>query len=798
MALKPIRKIMFDPNARNGDGDFTVQDGTPFERPAPPARAGVVGAVKFQTPQLPPRPASQRREGGRDPAFISSNSIKKNGRLKTSEIFEEPAIRALDEKQQQAFLGVPSSVFKKLKEKDSSIDGYLADQIAVTTFGKHPIDIWGDVWLDEQILNPQKNNKPPGILTQREEEVLDLRATGLNNTEISKRLGISDERVRQIKLSALKKRDQFSLMEDDEIDRKVKPQTARSVATSIFLDTGTSPTGLLGRMTSDDPIDDPMFESPQEREDREQAFGDFIIQNYFEPWEQDFNTREGRNPTEQEYLDYINSLILEDVAEEFELETGIPGWGLEIDEEGNAFTAEWAHAGFNSEKEYNDWFDGPVSDIIKETRPGKTQGSLFDDRKWEDYRESVTYTTYGGDQDLITRNSEQHQKFSEWTANRDWEQFHNSHFDWWAFPIDEASNTYGQQFAIPPETITKLRADQDFQKKLSENLTNAARAYGWDISGKKWIGDDTRDENQVPGSLAQIRLYKMARSALVLGHCSHFRSLQRMYDNLTSFGWYKGQDEGFWSKDHPCTEAGSNIIRSMGGDKPQNVTGAMAAGDVIAARKKRLASVKKKMMKSLPTLLKNNEVLPFDAGDKDNYDRLRKMGASVKSAKLATSKTPISLSEFADPIVATSNCFDASAMFGGLLIQKDIAKQGEVWLREVGAPGYADDAGTHYVVHIGPKNSKDAIIVDLTLRQFLPVADFPWIGTVQEYKESGYKTRANDLDEMNWNINNPGDEQVGWPPIGARFEEINPDGSTKMAGLYFGVPYTDGDLDEKK
>jgi len=797
MALKPIRKIMFDPNAKNGDGDFTVQDNTAFERPDP-RRSGVVGAVKFQTPQLPPRPASQRREGGGGPAFISPNSIKKNGRLKTSEIFEEPAIKALDEKQQLAFLGVSSSVLKKLKEKDSSIDGYLADKIAITTFGKHPIDIWGDLWLDEQILNPQKNNKPPRILTQREEEVLDLRATGLNDTQISKRLGISGERVRQIKLSALKKRDQFSLIEDDEIDRKIKPQTARSVATSIFLDTGTSPTGLLGRMTSDDPIDDPMFESPAEREDREQAFGDFVTETLLAPWEQSFSEREGRNPTENEFLDHIDSLKLDEVASDFELETGISAWGLEFDEEGNAFTAEWAHAGFASEDEYDQWFDGPMSDIIGETRPGKTQGSLFDDNKWEDYRESAQYTTYGGDQDLITRNSEQHQKFAEWTAGKDWKQFHNSHFDWWAFPIDEMSNTYGQQFAIPPETITKLRADRDFQKKLSDNLTNAARAYGWDIAEKKWIGDDIRDESQVPGPLSQIRLYKMARSALVLGHCSHFRSLQRMYDNLTSFGWYKGQDEGFWSKDHPCTEAGSNVIGSMGGNKPENVTGAMAAGDVIAARKKRSASIKKKIMKSLSTLLKNNKVLPFDAGDKDNYKRLREMGASVKSAKLATSKTPISLSEFADPIVATSNCFDASATFGGLLIQKGIAEQGEVWLREVDAPGYADDAGTHYVVHIGPKNSKDAIIVDLTLRQFSPAADFPWIGTVQEYKELGYKTPANDLDEMNWNTNNPGDEQVGWPPIGTRFEEINPDGSTNMVGLNFGVPYEDGDLNEKK
>lgn len=486
---------------------------------------------------------------------VSESDVSTGKGLSAAAIFETAAFKKMNEDQQRVFLGVNKDTFKKLKEPNATIEVGAADRIAVNAFGMHPLEIWGDKYMEQEILSPSKGNRPPRALSQRQEEVLDLRASGFNDNEIAKQLNISRERVGQIKKRALEKNDQFSLIEEEEIEKNIKTQTARSIATSIFLDTGTSPTGLLGAMTDKDnfDLDDPMFESPQEREDREQAFGDFINQNYLQPWEQDFNTREGRNPTEQEYLDYIDSLVPEDVAEKFELETGISGWGLEFDEEGNALTAEWAHAGFNSEEEYDDWFDGPASDIIGETGPGKTQGTLFDDNKWEDYRKSEEYTTYGGTDDLMARNVEQHKTFTDWAKSEDWKKFHKEHFDWWAFPIDEVSNSYGERFRVPENEITKLRKDRDFLKRLDENLTNAAAAYGWDIKSGNWIGDDIRDPDQVPQSLSQIRLYKMARSAMVFGRCSHFRSLQRMYDNLSSFGWYKNQDEGFWAVDHPCS-----------------------------------------------------------------------------------------------------------------------------------------------------------------------------------------------------------------------------------------------------
>ena len=60
-------------------------------------------------------------------------------------------------------------------------------------------------------------------------------------------------------------------------------------------------------------------------------------------------------------------------------------------------------------------------------------------------------------------------------------------------------------------------------------------------------------------------------------------------------------------------------------------------------------------------------------------------------------------------------------------------------MREVGEPSYSQHGGSHFVTQIGPKDSEDAIIVDFTLRQFSRKADFPWVGTVKEYRETGYQ-----------------------------------------------------------
>jgi hypothetical protein len=204
---------------------------------------------------------------------------------------------------------------------------------------------------------------------------------------------------------------------------------------------------------------------------------------------------------------------------------------------------------------------------------------------------------------------------------------------------------------------------------------------------------------------------------------------------------------------------------SFGGDR--SAAGRYAAEQRWKGHKKEETSgskpIKDAIVESFPLMMKVNSV-PWAKGDSSHFEMLVEEGVSEKSAKLATSDN-VTLGDYADPAVAAGNCGIASADVGAFLIRAGIAKDGEVFMREVGEPAYGDMGGTHFVTHIGPKDSPDAIIVDFTLRQFDSDADFPWVGTVQQYRETGYET----------------DDIVG-PELGTDMDPIDASGNVLYPG----------------
>lgn len=512
-------------------------------------------------PYLTGKMISERRTYPLRETNVKDTDISTGGALKTSQIFDISSIKNLTEDGQASFLGVKKSTLQKMKNPDASISSFKADSIAINAFGMHPIEIWGDDWMNEQVLSPSKRDIPPSPLSVREQEILELRAQGVNDTDIGRQLSLSRQRVQQMKKRALDKRDQQSLMDDDEIEKMEKQQAARAVADAVFIDTGVSPFGLVGSMAnpdySEDEIRKTMAESPMAREAREQAFADFLYEEYISGFENELAKLDGI-VDQGELMDLIEGLKREgsdepikSIAKKFKKTTGLSAWGLEFDEEGNVSSTYYAESDFPSQESLFSWDDRRVDEKFKDS--DKKNGS--GEKKYTEpinYYEREEYKTYGGSEDLMLKNIEQHKTFTDWTKTKDWEKFHFSHFDWWAFPIDEKSNTYGQQYAVPNEEIKILRQDKEFLERLDENLKNATTAYGWDLSLGSWIPDAIRGKNQIPQSLAQIRLYKMARSALIFGKCSHLKSLQKMYDNLTAFGWYNDSKKGFWATDHPC------------------------------------------------------------------------------------------------------------------------------------------------------------------------------------------------------------------------------------------------------
>lgn len=181
---------------------------------------------------------------------------------------------------------------------------------------------------------------------------------------------------------------------------------------------------------------------------------------------------------------------------------------------------------------------------------------------------------------------------------------------------------------------------------------------------------------------------------------------------------------------------------SFGGDR--SAAGRYAAEQRWKGHKKQdkqsSSALKDAIIKSFPKMMQVKSK-PWWLGDTEEIRTMVELTFSDEVGEKAFSGN-ITLADYDNPALAGGNCGIASAEVASFLIQEGLAKEGEVFMREVDEPWYGQQGGTHFVTHIGPKDSDDAIIVDITLRQFDSDADFPWIGTVKEYRAQGYEDEA--------------------------------------------------------
>ena len=556
MRIGPIRGVRFDPNARDGDNDGLVQEQTPYERPKTPSKPDAPKNKPLKIEAVSPASDLPRTRPLRA-TNISTEDIQKGGLLKASNLFEADILKKKNRAQRASLLGVSGETIDRMMQDDASLDSFAADRLATNGLGMHPMQVWGEDWLTADINAPKLNKRPPRSETQRETEMLDIRSSGATFDELSKRYGLSRQRVQQILKNATQKRDQRSLREE-KIEDDNLAATARQVSQAVFNDTGVSPDGLIGRMSSEITDNHPIFETEKEREDREQSFQDHI-DKIVEDWELSRTVDGLDNPVTNDYLDFIESLDKDEVRKSFEEETGMDSWGLDFDEDGFAEMTYWAKGGYLSEEDYFDWDSSPMSEVVSAAREDYSKGnsrqpSLFEDTGFEKYKEDPRYKIYGGDINLLKRNSDQLEKFQKWTADKDWPKFHSEHYDWWAYPIDSPSHMYGEEFNLPQQNLKSLRKNKEFLKSVSESISLVAQSYAWDIKSKNWLDNPDINNDQLPQSLSQVRLYKMAKSALEFGLCNEFDSLVAMYENLVEHGW-NFRDEGFWSAKNNCSQS---------------------------------------------------------------------------------------------------------------------------------------------------------------------------------------------------------------------------------------------------
>lgn len=133
-----------------------------------------------------------------------------------------------------------------------------------------------------------------------------------------------------------------------------------------------------------------------------------------------------------------------------------------------------------------------------------------------------TDPSFVGIAELKRKQAGQLADFERLAARGDWRGIHQAHYDWWMFPIDEASQ-HGLAYTVYPGDIAELQRDAEYMRSYLRGVELLARAWGWDLAGQRYL------PNPQPGqgwSRWPIRLYKAARSLQLFGYTAEFESLR--------------------------------------------------------------------------------------------------------------------------------------------------------------------------------------------------------------------------------------------------------------------------------
>lgn len=146
-----------------------------------------------------------------------------------------------------------------------------------------------------------------------------------------------------------------------------------------------------------------------------------------------------------------------------------------------------------------------------------------------------------GVEDLVHQHKLQIESFQIWAAKEDWIAFHNSHYDWWTFPIDKPSS-YGFAYTVYSSEIKQLSQIETFMLSHCLGARLLLQSWGWN-----WL---TNQPIENPGPNQQwanwpIRLAKCSRSMWLFDQEDEWQSCVRYAEHLeaedTSF-YYNGRD----------------------------------------------------------------------------------------------------------------------------------------------------------------------------------------------------------------------------------------------------------------
>lgn len=130
-------------------------------------------------------------------------------------------------------------------------------------------------------------------------------------------------------------------------------------------------------------------------------------------------------------------------------------------------------------------------------------------------------SSFIGLEKLKQKHFSQYTQFVAWADNREWQQFHNNHYDWWMFPINQGSS-YGLEYTVYADDVELLKQDEPFIKNYLHGVELLALAWGWDLKNQCLISKP--DKNQCWQNWS-IRLQKAIMSLLLFGYKTEAKSL---------------------------------------------------------------------------------------------------------------------------------------------------------------------------------------------------------------------------------------------------------------------------------
>jgi hypothetical protein len=127
-------------------------------------------------------------------------------------------------------------------------------------------------------------------------------------------------------------------------------------------------------------------------------------------------------------------------------------------------------------------------------------------------------------------------KSGDWRSLQEHTSHPDSGFDWWMFPIDRGSASFGAQYQLTKEDIEALKRDPQFMQSYRKGVILIAKSWGWDLENQR----DVTNTNQ-HWTNYQVRLGKMIHSLKLFNQRDLLENLVHFIDQKkirpTLEGW---------------------------------------------------------------------------------------------------------------------------------------------------------------------------------------------------------------------------------------------------------------------